>query len=638
MGKQPPLPLIHALIALCFAALPLYAGRVVTKVPTPNTNLGGAGAAGGSILASPGSANGIQLIIPTLTGSVLPPVSNPRVLNTSPKSATPVTPAKVLPAAEGPAVGSEEFQKALQAIGEGSQDISAIAGEQEGSSKDGGKAVGIGKKIFDGGVTGKGRDGGGVVDGGGGGGSRGFGGGAGVPGGGGNFVRSLLRYGMPRAPIARLLNILKTSHPGDQKKIFHDLGHSLRVSNAMAAILDGPAGKNLSNGVKATLLIAAALHNVDPSRPPGTPARVAATLEYLDTDPEARELFRELRAGQKTVNQIKTLIKFTDFNPAPGEPAKLQQAAESMAREHFGADAEEWAELGRLLAFADQSVMYLDSVALAEEAIGTFKGTAKLLESLAQSPHFAFLPAHLQANFKQERSRALLVLSIEHTGPGYTEGYVYNGRPLRYFDGGGSKLIFHHPNFKDYLLTLFPKKSPRPLARLTKAQRNSEKLEATMISRRNRATELSGRALLLPHKLTPPMPLETGRTMLRDLDGEEWNTSYFVQERVYGNNAEDLDRDDLALVKEFLDRLLELRIKLPADINISRNISVGWTASDPIKRAYAMDAEGTEYVGPQSQFARWTGTADPLKAHYDRMWTDIRKANIAAAGRRLTPP
>lgn len=233
------------------------------------------------------------------------------------------------------------------------------------------------------------------------------------------FVKALRDLGVSEDLTTRLTEFLATRHPGDQGAIYHGLGHSNEVAGYTARVVENA---NLSPARKILLIFSASLHDVDPERVPDTPARVAATVKYLDENAAASALVAEFssRFGF-TPAQVKALILATDFSPDPADMKARQEkfaaaAAEAFPGEDFGLV---W---GRRLAFVDQSSTYLDGVDTAKtrveglaheiraqlEAIGKgpgptdahiLAGTGKFLDVLRQNPTFALLPAGLQKNF-----------------------------------------------------------------------------------------------------------------------------------------------------------------------------------------------------------------------------------------------
>lgn len=234
------------------------------------------------------------------------------------------------------------------------------------------------------------------------------------------FVRSLASLGVSAPLVARLQSFLDSRHPGDQDRVYHGLGHSHEVADLTARIL---RGRDLPAEKKVLLILAAALHDVDPERADNTPARVAATLSHLDADDEARALLLDFSARYGfTAAQVKALIMATDFAMDPVQMKEKQDAFEAAAKAAFPGE-ESWAlAWGRTLAFADQSSTYVGSTADARrrveglaleiraqlEAVGKgpgpsdadmLAGSYKFLSVLKANPLFALLPRAQQDNF-----------------------------------------------------------------------------------------------------------------------------------------------------------------------------------------------------------------------------------------------
>jgi hypothetical protein len=238
------------------------------------------------------------------------------------------------------------------------------------------------------------------------------------------FVAALNRLGVPEAMTSRLLAFLDARHPGNQDLVYHGEGHSFEVAGVAARIAES---SDLTADRKILLIFSAALHDVDPERVPGTPARVSATLSHLDSDAEAAALVAAFgsRYGFDAA-QVKALIMATDFSMDPAEMKAKQDAAAVAARAAFpGEDfGLEW---GRRLAFADQSATYVGDLALARrrveglayeiranlKAMGKeggptdaqiLAGTSKFLGVLRNNPDFAILPSDLQDRFAAVQS------------------------------------------------------------------------------------------------------------------------------------------------------------------------------------------------------------------------------------------
>ncbi|MBI2384603.1 MAG: HD domain-containing protein [Elusimicrobia bacterium] len=234
------------------------------------------------------------------------------------------------------------------------------------------------------------------------------------------FLLELGKLGVPQGLLARLYDFLGTRHPGNQSSIYHGLGHTREVANLTARIL---SGRNLPAEKKILLILAAALHDVDPARAENTPARVAATLEHLDQDDEARALLLDFGGGFGfTAAQVKALIMATDFDMDPAKLQAKQDAFAKAAAEAFPGEGDWAVAWGKNLAFADQSSTYVGSLADARkrveglaveiraqlQAIGKgpgptdemmLAGSFKFLSVLKQNPLFALLPPEESKNF-----------------------------------------------------------------------------------------------------------------------------------------------------------------------------------------------------------------------------------------------
>ena len=220
------------------------------------------------------------------------------------------------------------------------------------------------------------------------------------------FLKKLEALGMTRVLGARLRTFLADRHPGEQEKIYHGLAHSCEVADLTARMLG--SWPRVPKGRKILLVLAAALHDVDPHRPHGTPARVSATIDYLETDPEAAALLDDF--GERfgfTPAQVRALILATDYSPFPEEMQAKREHFEQASRGVFGDDP--WIpEWGRRLAYWDQISTYLDSVekarrrvaglarelrADARKPLGMSDISSKFLAGLRRDPLFEYLPA-----------------------------------------------------------------------------------------------------------------------------------------------------------------------------------------------------------------------------------------------------
>ncbi len=248
---------------------------------------------------------------------------------------------------------------------------------------------------------------------------------AGPPAGPPYFIQALAKLGVPSSLTSRLEAFLATRHPGDQDKIYHGLGHSHEVADLTARIV---AAQGLPAEKKILLIFSAALHDVDPERTANTPARVAATINHLGADDEARGLLFDFsnRYGF-TAAQVKAMIMATDFALDPVQMKEKQDAFATAAVEAFPNEPD-WAVMwGKRLAFADQSSTYVGSLADARkrveglaveiraqlEAIGKgpgpsneviLAGTYKFLTVLKQNPLYVLLPAEQRSNFDGVRT------------------------------------------------------------------------------------------------------------------------------------------------------------------------------------------------------------------------------------------
>jgi len=233
------------------------------------------------------------------------------------------------------------------------------------------------------------------------------------------FLMEMGKLGVPQSLLARLYDFIGTRHPGDQNSIYHGLGHTREVANLTARIL---SGRDLPAEKKILLILAAALHDVDPERAENTPARVAATIAHLDKDDEARALLVDFGAYGFTAAQVKALIMATDFSPDAAELKAKQQAFEKAAAEAFPGETDWAVTWGKNLAFADQASTYVGTPAEARkrveglaleiraqlQSIGEahgpsdgmiLAGSFKFLSVLKQNPLFALLPPEERKNF-----------------------------------------------------------------------------------------------------------------------------------------------------------------------------------------------------------------------------------------------
>jgi hypothetical protein len=229
-----------------------------------------------------------------------------------------------------------------------------------------------------------------------------------------SFLVELAALGAPARLCARLDDLLEKGHPGDQDRIYHCLAHSHEVAGLTARQLHSwpkvPAGR------KILLTLAAALHDLDPERAPGTRARVAGTLEQFSKNAALRGLIADLGALYGfTAEQAAALVMATDFSAHPAESEKKFQAFRRAHREAFGADPwiEEW---GKRLAYWDKIATYLHNTpaqarrriaGLARELraerlcpkSGLKRPSVEFLDGLRRDPLFSYLTAADHARF-----------------------------------------------------------------------------------------------------------------------------------------------------------------------------------------------------------------------------------------------
>lgn len=239
------------------------------------------------------------------------------------------------------------------------------------------------------------------------------------------FLSTLAKLGVPEGLSARLHDFLASRHPGDQNAIYHGLGHSREVANLAARLV---SGQDLPAEKKILLILAAALHDVDPDRAENTPARVSATLAHLDGNDEARALLLDFGGAYGfTAAQVKALIMATDFDLDPAKMKEKQDAFALAAAAAFPAEPSWALTWGKRLAFADQTSSYVGSLAEARkrveglaleirtqlQAIGKgpgpsdeiiLAGTYNFLSNLRKdSALFALLPPEQRENFEAVR-------------------------------------------------------------------------------------------------------------------------------------------------------------------------------------------------------------------------------------------
>ncbi|MBI3565860.1 MAG: HD domain-containing protein [Elusimicrobia bacterium] len=227
-----------------------------------------------------------------------------------------------------------------------------------------------------------------------------------------SYLRELRAFGAPARLCARLAAFLRARHPGDQDRIYHCLAHTCEVASLTARSLKG--WPRVPGNRKVLLILAAALHDVDPDREPNTPARVDATLHHLTHDKTARALLKDFGARfDFTPEQVLALVMATDFAARPEERRRKIDAFQRAHRKAFGDDPfiPRW---GDRLAYWDQIATYLTPIAQARKRVaglarefrsaGELKGSMRelskrFLSGLRRDPLFDYLPPRDRARF-----------------------------------------------------------------------------------------------------------------------------------------------------------------------------------------------------------------------------------------------
>jgi hypothetical protein len=167
----------------------------------------------------------------------------------------------------------------------------------------------------------------------------------------------LRKLGVPAKLCAKLHTFLKKRHPGNQERIYHSLAHTNEVAALTGKMLH--SWPRVPPERKVLLILSAALHDLDPKRRPGTPARVDATLLYLHEDKEAQLLVAEFcDRFHFTPGQVSALIMSTDYSARAEEMADKIEAFKKANRYAFGDDP--WVDAwGHRLAYWDKIATYL---------------------------------------------------------------------------------------------------------------------------------------------------------------------------------------------------------------------------------------------------------------------------------------
>lgn len=170
--------------------------------------------------------------------------------------------------------------------------------------------------------------------------------------------------------VEQLTNILKSSDEKIDRPAYHGLIHTARVGNLTASVLNDQ-GNSLSENQKIILAISALLHDIDPGRKPGSSPRVASTFIWMDNDKNIKQAFDLLYQEKRiTKDQIKSVIKYTDFDLDPKKLAAIQIEAEQMTERNFDKDSSDVVKIwGRRLAYLDQVAMYVGSFEFAVQSV-----------------------------------------------------------------------------------------------------------------------------------------------------------------------------------------------------------------------------------------------------------------------------
>jgi endonuclease/exonuclease/phosphatase family metal-dependent hydrolase len=240
-----------------------------------------------------------------------------------------------------------------------------------------------------------------------------------------DFLYELQILGAPKSLCARLKKFLKDRHPGDQEKIYHNLSHTHEVASLTARMLH--RWPNVPADRKVLIILTAALHDLDPHRTPGIPARVEATLEYLQSDDEARKLVADFcDRFHFTPGQVGAMVMSTDYSARAEEMEAKLEAFRKAHRYAFGDDP--WVELwGKRLAFWDKIATYLHNThddsrrrvaglcrelkkVGAKPKSGMTEVSRKFLTALTKEELFTYLPTADQKHFKDLLKRFVVLL------------------------------------------------------------------------------------------------------------------------------------------------------------------------------------------------------------------------------------
>jgi hypothetical protein len=170
--------------------------------------------------------------------------------------------------------------------------------------------------------------------------------------------------------VQALTNILEISDEKMDRPAYHGLIHTARVGNLTASVLND-RGSSLSENQKIIFAVSALLHDIDPARKAGSSPRVSSTFIWMDNDKEIDRMFDILyREKNITKEQIKSVIKYTDFDLNPKKLAAIQMEAEQMTDRNFEKTSADVVKVwGRRIAYLDQVAMYIGSFEFAVQSV-----------------------------------------------------------------------------------------------------------------------------------------------------------------------------------------------------------------------------------------------------------------------------
>jgi hypothetical protein len=227
---------------------------------------------------------------------------------------------------------------------------------------------------------------------------------------------ALLDLGAEPEFCSRLSSFLSSHHPGGASRLYHNLEHSLEVAGLTARCV-GALMPPLPPSRRVLLVFAAALHDVDPSRVPGTPPRIEATLAGLNERAALRLVADFGERWNFTRGQVAALILATAHDTDPQRLNEQRALFRAAARGAFPDDPEalEW---GRALAYWDKAATYVAEPELARRRVvglarelraaaggrgpsdaELLAGTPRFLAALRRDPLFGTLPLADRARF-----------------------------------------------------------------------------------------------------------------------------------------------------------------------------------------------------------------------------------------------